>query len=118
MPLAKAFVLDALLQHNYLPNQKRDREELPPVFASASFSAPVARAITAIRRRSGIYGWDAVEYRITRFNGVSRSLAIPHPIAHAQLCLCIYDNWAKLDRITSSAVSRIVPRRHKDGRIC
>ena len=47
MTLDQDFVLAALLQHNYLPMQKSDREELPPVFSSIGFRPNVARVLAA-----------------------------------------------------------------------
>ena len=117
MSVERDFVLNALLRHNYLPMQKPDREEVPPVFSSESFSSDAARKLVQAKQRNGSVGWDAVEYRTTRFNGVSRSLAIPHPLAYAHLCLCIYENWNHLDYVTKNKQSLIQPRQHKDGRL-
>jgi hypothetical protein len=113
----KDFVLNALLRHNYLPMQKHDREEVPPVFSSESFLANPAFKNVQAQQRNGSIGWDAIEYRLTRFNGVSRSLAIPHPLAYAHLCLCIHENWEHLDYIEKNETSLIRPHQHKDGRL-
>jgi hypothetical protein len=115
----KAFVLKALLQHNYLPVQKKDREELPPTFETTSFSIAAAKKLTAAKakRRKEVLGWDAVEYKSTRFNGVPRSLSIPHPTAHSFISLCIGDNWEKLKYIANNKVSVVRPRQHADGRL-
>lgn len=117
MSVDKDFVLNALLRHNYLPMQKHDREEVPPVFSSKSFSPDVARKLVQAKQRNGSIGWDAIEYRITRFNGVSRSLSIPHPLAYAYLCLCIHENWEHLAYISKNKTSFIRPRQHQDGRL-
>jgi hypothetical protein len=92
------FVLRALLQHNFFPTQKKSKEELPPVFASEAFTPDVAKKLIAGRPRKagGYHGYDAVEYKLTRFNGVFRSCSIAHPMAHAQLALCIHEHWDKL----------------------
>lgn len=119
MSVEKDFVLTALLQHNFLPTQKKDREELPPIFTSISFTPDVARKLVngKPRKADGYQGYDAVDYRLTRFNGVSRSCSIPHPTAYAHLALCIQDNWEKIDYIGSNENSHVRPRKHADGRI-
>ena len=119
MSLDKDFVLTALLQHNFLPTQKKAREELPPIFTSISFTADVARKLVNGTRRTanGFQGYDAVDYRLTRFNGVSRSCSIPHPMAYAHFSLCIHEHWDKIDYIASNENSHIRPRQHTDGRI-
>lgn len=119
MSLDKDFVLTALLQHNFLPTQKKAREELPPVFTSNSFTADAASKLVNGARRTAkaFQGYDAVDYRLTRFNGVSRSCSIPHPMAYAYLSLCIHEHWDKINYIASNENSHIRPRQHTDGRI-
>jgi hypothetical protein len=109
------YVLDALLRHNYLPMQKKRREELPPIFSSETFTPDVAASLNEQESRPG--GYDAVEYRLTRFNGISRPLSLPHPLAYAQLCLCMRRNWESLQYIIGDEASRVLPRRHNDGRL-
>lgn len=113
------FVLRALLQHNFFPTQKKSKEELPPVFSSESFTPEVAKKVVAgkARKADGYQGYDAVEYKLTRFNGVARTCSIPHPMAHAQLALCIHEHWDKLDYIANNKISMIRPREHNDGRV-
>ena len=113
------FVLRALLQHNFFPTQKKSKEELPPVFSSDAFTPDVANKLAAgkARKADGYQGYDAVEYKLTRFNGVARSCSIAHPMAHAQLALCIRDHWDKLDYVAKNKVSMIRPREHSDGRV-
>lgn len=117
--MAPDFVLRALLQHNFLPAQKRDKEEMPPCFSSASFSPDVARRLIAGKTRKSIdyQGFDAVDYKLTRFNGVSRSASIPHPTAYASASLCIRDHWQNLAYITLNENSSVRPREHADGRL-
>lgn len=119
MSLDKDIVLTGLLQHNFLPTQKKAREELPPIFSSISFTVDAARKLANGTRRtaSGFQGYDAVDYRLTRFNGVSRSCSIPHPTAYANLSLCIHEHWDKIEYISSNDNSHIRPRQHTDGRI-
>ena len=118
MSLEPDFVLEALLGENFLPAQSSDREELPPVLASSTFTPDVARSlVTNVHRDAGL-GYDSVEYKLTRFNGVPRISSILHPVAYAHLALCIHKNWDKLEYITENTNSMIVPRQHEDGRIC
>lgn len=120
MSVDKDFVLAALLQHNFLPAQSPDCEELPPILSSRSFSVKAARKLAASsgHRPKGYEGYDAVEYRLTRFNGVSRCCSIPHPTAYAKLALRIYEYWdKKLHFIADNEHSVIRPRHHSDGRI-
>lgn len=113
------FLLEGLLQHNYLPTQKKRLEDIPPIISTKSFTAAVAIQLDSHtdQGRNGFPGYDAVEYRLTRFNGVPRLCSIPHPKAYAKLALCIQQNWNHLDHITDNSVSRVVPRQHADGRI-
>jgi len=110
------FVANALLQHNYLPTQKEDKDELPSVFTSKGFTVNVAQKLINGKRRKKD-GFDTVEYKLTRFNGVSRICSIPHPAAYADLAVCIRDNWNAINYISENENSVIRPRRHDDGRI-
>jgi hypothetical protein len=117
MSLDRNFVLKALLQHNYFPTQKKNRDELPAIFTSSSFSVQAARNLAGVKQRDRTSGWDTIQFTATKFSGVQRYLAIPHPLAHAHLCLCIYEHWDKLEYIAKNKTSLIRPRQHKDGRI-
>ena len=117
--LDNQFVLHALLQHNYLPHTKKYREDLPPIISSTSFSEAAARELEKHRddSRRNLQGYDAVRYKLTRYNGLSRVLSIPHPKAYAGLALSISNNWARLSYITENKISTVIPRRHSDGRL-
>jgi hypothetical protein len=115
MAPTKDFTLSALLQHNFLPTQKKDREELPPIFSSLSFLPTVARQLASLSSRCD--GWDAVEYRLTRFNGISRPLSIPHPQGYARFAFCVHEHWDNLEYIGRNQSSMVRPREHNDGRI-
>ncbi len=116
MAPTKDFVLNALLQRNFLPSQKRSREELPPIFSSLDFSPSVARQLVEnVKPRND--GWDAVDYRLTRFNGISRPLAIPHPQGFALFALCVHEHWDEFAYIGRNHASLIRPRQHRDGRL-
>jgi hypothetical protein len=114
--LTPDFVLQALSQHNYLPMQKESKEELPPIFVSNSFTPDVVKSLVA-KSNQRTDGYDTVEYRLTRFNGVSRILSIPHPAAYAELVNCIHNNWKTINYIAVNDNSIIRPRQHDDGRI-
>ena len=119
MAISKDFLLKALLQHNYLPNQREAPEELPPLFSSGSFTESVARKLLApgIPGDRKTIGYDSVEYRLTRFDGVTRSCSIPHPVAYANLALSLHENWDELSHIADNEVSMLRPQEHTDGRI-
>ena len=119
MSVHKDFVLSSLLQHNFLPMQKRDKEEMPPIFSSETFTPAVAKMLVAgkIRKSSDYQGFDAVDYKLTRFNGVSRSCSIPHPVGYAALVHCIHQHWDKLAYVTTNKNSLIRPHAHEDGRL-
>jgi hypothetical protein len=111
-------LLNALLKHNYFPMQKKRKEELPPVFTSSDISKDIAQEIRNLtvsgdRKKAG---FDAVQYRVTRFNNVPRVFSIPHPRAYVDLCFQIYDDWAKIKHICSNDNSLVIPRTHRDKR--
>ena len=54
-------------------------------------------------------------YRLAnRFNGIPRTLSIPHPKAYAELALCIHEHWDRLNFISRNSRS-LEPRKHRDG---
>jgi hypothetical protein len=111
-------MLNAILQHNYLPMQKKGYEEIPPIFSSTSFDRSAAEDLLSEPPRTGYFqGYDQIEYRLTRFNSVSRTLSIPHPLPYSKLCFHIHDNWKKFDYICTNDSSIIRPQRHADGRL-
>lgn len=89
------------------------------MFSSETFTPDIAKKLLAgkIRKSSDYQGYDSVDYQLTRFNGVSRSCTIPHPVGYADLVVCIHDSWDKLDYVSSNKNSLIRPREHKDGRL-
>ena len=91
-------LLTGLLQHNYFPAHKADMTEIPPILTSLGLSATLAAKITANCGCRKGYGYDAVEYRAARFDGVYRPLHIPHPVPYSELALCIAENWSKSHR--------------------
>ena len=119
MPLDRDFVLNALLQQNYFPLQKRSKEEMPPLFSSIQLTEVIAREIKAIGYRSDrVYsGYDQVDYKATRFNNVPRVLSIPHPKAYINLSFHLADNWGDIEYIIDNENSLIKPKEHRDGRL-
>ena len=115
MKLDKKFLLKALLQYNYFPSQKEDKEELPPILNSKSLTPKISEKLINLSSRKG--GYDQIEYRVTRYNNVPRPLSIPHPFAYAKLCHSLHDYWEKLEYITQTENSLIIPKEHSDGRI-
>ena len=92
---------------------------MPPIISSETLSEAAAREVhkekTTRQRLSR--GYDAVEYKLTRHNGVPRVLSIPHPKAYAGLTLALSTNWQRLNYITRNKISTVIPRRHSDGRL-
>lgn len=119
MTIEKDFVFEALLRHNYLPTQRKTREEMPPVFTTKRLSIDVACKLAAldVKRSGNYFGYDQIEYRMTRFNYVSRPLSIPHPVPHSKLCKTISDCWNQLEHISVNPRSGIKPQKHADGRL-
>ena len=116
MGLDKKFLLKGLLQYNYFPSQKKDKEELPPILNSECLTTEISEKLKELDSRKG--GYDQVEYKVTRYNNVPRSLSIPHPVAYAKLCHSLYDNWEKLKYITKTENSLLIPKKHhNDSRI-
>jgi len=116
MNLDKKFLLRALLQYNYFPSQKRSKEEIPPILNSKSLTPEISEKLIKLSYRKKD-GYDQVEYKLTRYNNVSRLLSIPHPIPYTRLCHSLYDNWEKLEYITQTENSLIIPQKHSNGRI-
>lgn len=109
------FLFEALTRWNYFPNQKSKGGELPPVFSTRQLTPHVAKLLLAEKLRKD--GYDQVEYYATRYNNVSRPLAIPHPVGYAHLVNCICTNWDELKYICRNENSLIKPEEHVDGRI-
>jgi len=109
------FLFEALTRWNFFPNQKSKGGELPPVFSTRQFTPQVAKLLLAEKLRKD--GYDQVEYYATRYNNVSRPLAIPHPVGYAHLVNCICSNWDDLKHICSNENSLIKPEAHRDGRV-
>ena len=109
-------VVRRLLQSSYFPNQRPSRDELPPVFRTSQISVKVARKLEA-KIPKGKYGFDAIEYKLTRADGQIRASHIPHPAAYSALVLAIDRYWEKLPDIFNNQASFIKPRLHRDGRL-
>ena len=92
---------------------------MPPILDSAAFSTSLARKLVSLPfgRPRAYSGYDAVDYRLTRFNGVTRICSIPHPKAHAALSLRIANDWGELEYVCNNPVSKVKPRQDKDGRL-
>jgi len=115
----KNYVFNGLLRCNYFPMVKEHLDEIPPIFSTKDLTSDIAEDIAeqifqiAVRRN----GYDQIEYRTTRFNGVIRRMHIPHPFPYAHLCKCISDNWENLNHICNNPASQIKPALHDDDRI-
>jgi len=116
------YVLKALLQKNFLPNQRSRTPELPPLFESVTFTPEVAADLARQQMRTskaleGYHGYESVDFFSTKFDGISRRLSIPHPLSQAHLCLCIHENWNQLRYTSLNSNSKIRPKHHSDGRL-
>ena len=112
-------LVNSLLRYNYFPTQKKDNTDLPPIINSLQLTEAICSQITASRhnRHRAYSGYDAVEYRLTRFNGTIRSCSIPHPRAHIDLTYTLARHWHRLQYIVTNQSSKIRPKIHDDGRI-
>jgi hypothetical protein len=119
VPIDKTFLFNALLCHNYLPTQRRAKEELPPIFSTESFTPPTAMQLVSLQdiRRPPYSGFDQVDYKLTRFNGISRILSLPHPLPHAKLCYELSESLDNFSNIFENPNSQIGLRKYTDGRI-
>lgn len=117
MSVDDKFLYESLLRYNYLPMQRKRKEELPPVFDSTTFTPDAAKPLLGMKPDSSSKGFDVVEYKTTKFNNVSRSFSIPHPVGYVQLAECIRQNWQAISQFQNSSVSMIRPRQHSDGRV-
>ena len=100
-------VYEALTRFNYFPNQREGVSELPPCISTRQFTPEVAEALTAIQDRPG--GYDLVEYHVTRYNNLPRTLGLIHPKAYASLSKCIHDNWFEITPSFENEKSIIKP---------
>ena len=119
MTISANELLDSLLQHNMFPAYNKWLEEMPPILTSASLTSQSAVDLRSLPNRAGrqSIGYDSVQYRLTRFNGTSRTCSMIHPKAYAELALCIHDNWADISYISENIVSMVRPVLHEDGRL-
>lgn len=110
---------EALTRWNYFPNQKESASELPPCFTTRRFTPEIAeelskKPITSPRNQ---HWFDLAEYRVTRYNNISRTLGLLHPLAYARLHARIMANYNEISELTASEQSAIKIAEHIDGRI-
>lgn len=115
-------VQTALLKANYFPNHLHDGTELPPTFTTKQLTNEVLNEIcspefSAAATRDEVAGFDAVAYRLTRFNLLHRHLGIPHPLAHLRLTQQIVSHWDSISYVSRSPNSQFRIALHADGRI-
>ena len=115
----KHYVYNALLRYNYLPLAGKEVDDIPfEVFSTEGFTPVIANELLQEckdpRRKVG--GYDQIEYRLARFNNVTRLMHIPHPLSYAHLCKCISENWDKLKHICENKNSRLKPRKYDNPR--
>ena len=119
MTIDKGYLFNALLCHNYLPTQRKAKEELPPIFTTENFTPAIAAQLLGLAnpRKAPYSGFDQVDYKLTRFNGVSRVLSLPHPFPHANLCYELSENLDNFSQIFDNPNSQIGLKKYTDGRI-
>lgn len=110
---------EALTRWNYFPNQKDSASELPPCFTTRRFTPEIAVELSKlpIQDTRKQHWFDLVEYRVTRYNNISRNLALLHPLAYARLHARIMANYEEITKLTSSNQSAIRVEEHIDGRM-
>ncbi|MCW0345197.1 hypothetical protein NB703_003290 [Pantoea ananatis] len=114
----KRHLYEALLRHNYFPNQKGSTGEIPPCFSSRTFTPEIAELIVSNKPpRRKLQGYDCVEYYSTRYNNFPRTLSLIHPRAYSNLAKHIHDNWDDIKFIKENEFSMIKPDIHADGRL-
>jgi len=114
----KRHLYEALLMHNYFPNQQGNIGEIPPCFNSRTFTPEIAELISSNNSgRRKLQGYDCVEYYATRYNNFPRTLSLIHPKAYSQLAKHIHDNWDDIKKIKENESSMIKPDMHSDGRV-
>lgn len=112
----KDYIYRGLLGYNYFPMVSQNRDGTPPVFSTVDFTPEVAdEMLNQLKDRRK--GYDQIEYRVNRFNNVTRLMQIPHPLPYARLCQCILKNWNKLKHICENPNSRLKPAKHDDKKV-
>jgi len=114
MTIDADYVYKGLLCCNYLPMVTEHKDELPPtIFTTEDFIPEIADEMLASSFRKRDH--DQIEYRVTRYNNITRLMHIPHPLPYARLCECIFKNWENLKYICDSKHSQIKPNIHGGG---
>ncbi|WP_227524761.1 antiviral reverse transcriptase Drt4 [Klebsiella pneumoniae] len=113
----KRHLHEALLRHNYFPNQKGSTSEIPPCFTSRTFTPEIAEIITNTPSEKRPLGYDCVEYSSTRYNNFPRVLSLIHPRPYSLLAKHLYNSWEEIKVIKENPNSMIKPEMHPDGRI-
>ncbi|EQB7290273.1 RNA-directed DNA polymerase [Escherichia albertii] len=114
----KRHLYEALLRHNYFPNQKGTISEIPPCFSSRTFTPEICELIVSNEPgKRKLQGYDCVEYSSTRYNNFPRVLSLIHPRAYAQLAKHLYESWDEIRKIKENKNSMIKPEMHPDGRL-
>ncbi|EEW7672344.1 RNA-directed DNA polymerase, partial [Escherichia coli] len=114
----KRHLYEALLRHNYFPNQKGTISEIPPCFSSRTFTPEICELIVSNEPgKRKLHGYDCVEYSSTRYNNFPRVLSLIHPRAYAQLAKHLYESWDEIRKIKENKNSMIKPEMHPDGRL-
>lgn len=111
---------NSLLRINFFPSFNQNYPEIPPIFSSKTFSPCVADDLT--KSAPGVYksdriGFSSVEYLLTKHDGHSRQLNIPHPLPYAEMVHCLSSNWHQLSHLTHNTNSALRPLLTQNGSI-
>lgn len=111
--------LEALSRWNYFPNQKDSSTELPPCFSTSRFTPEVAQELSRVELSDErkILQFDLVEYKMTRFNNVPRTLSLIHPLAYAKILAVMEANREEIIRLIKDSNSAVTAEQHNDGRM-
>lgn len=113
--LGGAPLLEACLRLQYFPAIRQDSHELPPIFSTKTLTDELARKLANC---SGPSSSTPVRIRTRRFDGLIRTLQIPHPVPYSNLVLHLHAHWDKLAPLLVSESSMVKPGAHPhDGRL-
>lgn len=115
-------VVLALIQKNYFPNHMHDGNEMPPSFTSKDLTWAIFTHLNSAEFDSSgqtdrVDGFEAVNYRLTRFNLLHRNLGIPHPLAYVWLVETLREHWIQIAPRLESDNNQFPIKMHFDGRI-
>lgn len=123
-PIPDRHFSEALTRWNYFPNQKANASELPPCITTRRFTPEVCKELLKediltgdIKKARGTKGFDLIEYKMTRYNNVPRTLGLVHPLAYSRIFEVLETNALSVQTAIDDQNSSIKVDFHSDGRI-